>query len=120
MGFKLSDADERKLVGVDPRLVRVVRRVALLVDQPFRVTEGVRTLQRQKQLYKEKKTKTLNSKHLTGRAVDVAPLVNGVPSYDWAQYKRLVAVAKQVAKETETPMAFGYDWGWDAPHWELK
>lgn len=116
----LSVADERKLVGVNRRLVGVVRLVAARSPSPFIVVEGVRTLQRQKVLYAERKTKTLQSRHLTGDAVDIAPIVDGRVNWEWRFFTPLVDLARQAAKDTGTDMVFGYDWGWDAPHWELK
>lgn len=120
MGFSLSAKDEKKLVGVDPRLVSFVRRMALVSPVVFTVTEGVRTKKRQKELYAQKLTKTLNSKHLTGDAVDIAPVIKGKVSYDWTHYHALIKRAKAEAVTMKIAMIFGYDWGWDAPHWELK
>jgi hypothetical protein len=41
------------------------------------ITEGLRTKERQLQLYGEGKTKTLNSKHLEGKAIDICPVIKG-------------------------------------------
>lgn len=118
--FKLTDADQRKLAGVNSQLVAVVRRVALVTPKPFMVLEGVRSLARQRQLVKAGASRTLNSKHLTGRAVDIVPLVNGKVSWDWKHYEAIVKTAKAVSADMGIPLVFGYDWGWDAPHWELR
>lgn len=69
--FKLSERSLRRLKGVDARLVNAVKYAITVSTVDFGVSEGVRTLQRQKQLLKMKKTKTLNSKHITGKAVDL-------------------------------------------------
>ena len=84
------------------------------------IVEGVRSQERQVELFKQRKTKTLKSKHLVGRAVDVAPLVGGKVSWEWKHFTPLVRTAKAVALEHNLPMKFGYDWGWDAPHMELE
>ena len=118
--FKLSDADERKLAGVNPQLVAVIRRLAKVTPKPFMVVEGVRTLGRQHQLLKARATKTLKSKHLTGRAVDIAPLVNGKVSWKWEHFTPVINAAKAVSADMGVAVTFGYDWGWDAPHMELK
>lgn len=120
MAFTLSRADERKLVGLNKNLVALVHRVALVTPVPFIVVEGLRTKGRQRQLFAQRKTKTLNSKHIIGRAVDCAPMVNGVLSWWWHDFTPLVQCAKECASEMSLPMTFGYDWGWDAPHWEMK
>ena len=120
MGFKLTDADERKLVGVDARLVELLERLAARTPIPFMVTEGVRTAERQRELYAQKKTKTLKSRHLTGHAVDIVPLVSGNPSWAWQHFTPLIKTAKSVAAELPVRFVFGYDWGWDAPHIEIR
>ena len=119
-GFTLTGADERKLVGVDSRLVNVVRLLAQVSPVPFMVVEGMRMEQRQRQLFRERKTKTLDSKHLRGRAVDIAPLVDGKVSWEWKDFAPLIKAAKECSMSLGVPMTFGYDWGWDAPHMELK
>ena len=121
MPIILTDADKRKLVGVDARLVTVVYHVAERTDIPFIVVEGVRTLARQRDLLKQRKTKTLKSNHVIGRAVDCAPRsVLGKVPWPYEDFRPLVDCAKQVSVELGIAMEFGFDWGWDAPHWELK
>lgn len=119
MAFTLTDADRGNLVGVDARLVQLAERLAEISPIPFKITEGVRTLARQQQLYAEKKTKTLKSKHLTGMAIDIVPIVQGRVSWQWKHYTPLIKTAKQVARDMGLRVKFGYDWGWDAPHLEL-
>lgn len=118
--FRLTGADEQKLAGVDPRLVAVIRRLAKVTPKPFMVVEGRRSLARQRELYRKGASKTLNSRHLTGHAVDIAPLVNGRLSWEWRDFKPVINAAKAVAADMGVAMEFGYDWGWDAPHMELK
>ena len=72
--FKLSAASEEKLVGVHADLVKVAHRAIELSVVDFKVIEGKRTLERQKELFAKKATKTMNSRHLTGHAVDLVPL----------------------------------------------
>lgn len=65
----LTPRDLKRLEGVHPDLVRVVRRARLTAR--FMVIEGLRTLDRQRQLVEEGNSKTLRSRHLTGHAVDL-------------------------------------------------
>lgn len=119
---RLDPASEKKLAGVNYRLADFIRQLSL--TQNFRVTEGVRTKARQRQLYAEKKTRTLNSRHLVGRAVDIVPLVatgSGLAvSWEWQHFKPIIDAAKKLASELQFELVFGYDWGWDAPHIEMK
>lgn len=120
MAYELTDADKLALVGVDARLVELLERLAARTPIQFMVTEGVRSAERQRQLYAEKKTKTLKSRHLTGHAVDIVPLVAGKLSWQWKHYTPLIKTAKAIAAELPTRFVFGYDWGWDAPHIEIR
>jgi peptidoglycan L-alanyl-D-glutamate endopeptidase CwlK len=101
--------------------VRVVHRAAALSSLDFTVLEGWRNLDRQKQLLAQKATKTLNSRHLTGHAVDLAPMIGGSVSWDWPLYHRLAKVVKAAADHENVPITWGGDWKTfkDGPHWEL-
>lgn len=115
---------ESNLKGVHPDLVRVMRRALTLLpeDLDFRVTEGLRTLERQKQLKRQGATRTLDSRHITGHAVDIFVSVKGVGTWDFKQYKRVAAVVKQAAKLEKVPIVWGGDWVTfkDGPHFELN
>lgn len=118
------------LEGVHPDLRRVFDRV--LQEAPFdiRVTEGLRSLARQKQLVAIGASKTLNSRHRTGHAVDVVPLVDLDRDgkieleelYSWPLMYKLAPIVKQIAKEENVELNWGGDWqGFpDGPHWELN
>lgn len=120
--MKLTPKDRERLKGVHPDLVRVIERAAEITDCPFCILEGKRTLARQKKLFEQGATKTLNSRHLTGHAIDVAPLdKKGQASFSWPLYYPLAKIIKQAAKEVGVPIVWGGDWkGFvDGPHWEL-
>lgn len=112
---------ERALTGVHPDLVRVVRRAHDLAQGRFIVTEGRRTLARQKQLVAAGASRTLHSRHLTGHAIDLAALVEGQVRWDWALYARLAQHMKAAARELDVPIVWGGDWPRfrDGPHFEL-
>lgn len=71
MTFRLSARSEGRLVGVHPDLVAVVRRAIQITPVDFGVLEGVRSLERQRDLVKRGASQTMNSRHLTGHAVDL-------------------------------------------------
>jgi peptidoglycan L-alanyl-D-glutamate endopeptidase CwlK len=110
-----------RLEGVHPDLVRVVKKAAALSPLDFTVLEGLRTLDRQKQLMAAGATKTMNSRHLTGHAVDLAPMIGGTVRWDWPLYHQLAAVVKDAATAENVPIQWGGDWRTfkDGPHWEL-
>jgi peptidoglycan L-alanyl-D-glutamate endopeptidase CwlK len=117
----LNARSEERLKRVHPDLQRVVRRAAELAGNQFIITEGVRTLDRQRELKAAGASKTLNSRHLTGHAVDVAVLVDGEVRWDWPLYEQLAKTVKRAARELRVPITWGGDWPKfrDGPHYEL-
>jgi len=117
----LGQRSRSRLVGVHPDLARVVHKAAALSSLDFTVLEGLRTKERQKQLMELGATKTMNSRHLTGHAVDLAPMVGGTVRWDWPLYHQLAVIVKDAAKAENVPIQWGGDWRTfkDGPHWEL-
>lgn len=111
-----------RLKGVHPDLVRVLKRAIAQSDLDFTVLEGLRTLDRQKQLMAQGATRTMNSRHLTGHAVDIAPVIGGAVSWDWPLYHRLAKAVKAAAVKEGVALTWGGDWARfrDGPHWELN
>ncbi len=121
MSFRLSERSLKRLVGVHPRLVALVREAAALSPVEFMVTEGLRTPERQAALVRAGASRTKRSRHLTGHAVDVAALVDGQVRWDWPLYPRIAAAFKAAAARQGTAMIWGGDWTRlrDGPHFEL-
>ena len=117
----LNDRSRIRLMGVHADLVKVIERAYELSTNPFIVTEGLRTLERQKQLVAKGASQTLDSRHLTGHAVDLAVTVDGEVRWDWPLYRKLGDTVKAAAKELSVPIVWGGDWkGFpDGPHFEL-
>jgi peptidoglycan LD-endopeptidase CwlK len=124
----LLPRDEHRLKGVHPDLVRVVKRARKSAS--FIVTEGLRTHARQRELFQAGASRTMNSRHLTGHAVDLAAWVDsnadGVPGHgevrwDWPLYDKLGEVMKEAAQIERVPIVWGGDWTSfrDGPHFEL-
>lgn len=93
--FKFSKRSKKSLKGVHPSLVNVMTLALGLSEVDFIVTEGVRSEGRQRKLLKAGKAQTMESKHLTGHAVDVAAYVKGKVSWKWKHYYKIAeAVAE--------------------------
>lgn len=127
MAFKFSQASLEKLKGVHPDLIKVVTLALAKSEVDFKVIEGLRTQERQNQLYVQRKTKTLKSRHLTGHAIDIVPL-----PLDWNNLAAFGKVAKamfEASRELKIPIRWGGDWNrngsskdetfYDGPHFEL-
>ena len=104
MGYKLGTRSLQKLSGVHPDLVAVVKRAIEISEQDFSVLEGIRHIERQKQLLKEGKSTTLRSRHLTGHAVDLVPYP---VSWDWEYFYPIVDAMKAAAESKPPPFAAG-------------
>ena len=121
MSRVFSPRSEQRLVGVHPDLVRVVRRALALGPQDFAIVEGLRDPKRQEQLVAQGASRTMNSRHLTGHAVDVAPVIAGQVRWDWPPFHDIARAMKQAAAEAGVPIVWGGDWRTfkDGPHFEL-
>lgn len=121
MSIVLGAKSLARLQGIHPDLLKVVNKAAAMSDLDFTVLEGLRTIERQKVLFAQRATKTMNSRHLTGHAVDLAPLVAGQVTWDWPLYYRLAKIVKASAASVAVPIDWGGDWKnfADGPHWEL-
>jgi peptidoglycan L-alanyl-D-glutamate endopeptidase CwlK len=122
MPFTLSERSKKRLQGVHPDLVRVVERAIELTPVDFVVTEGLRTKARQKQLFEAGASQTMNSRHITGHAVDLAALVGGQVRWDWPLYGKLAEAMKAAAEDLKIPLEWGGDWKTlrDGPHFQLS
>lgn len=119
--MRLDERSLKNLVGVHPELVRVVHRAAELSDVDFVVTEGLRTMKRQRELVAAGASKTLRSRHLTGHAIDFAPVVGGEVTWKWPPFHLIADAFKRAAQELGVAIVWGGDWlrFKDGPHIEL-
>ena len=119
--FVFSKRSRKNLEGVHPDLVRVVRRALELTEVDFVVVEGIRTLEKQRQYVESGASRTMNSRHLTGHAVDLIAWVGRTVNWDLINYERIAAVMKEAGMELGIPVEWGGDWkGFkDGPHFQL-
>lgn len=118
--FKFSQRSLGKLQGVNPNLISVAYRALEISSIDFGITEGVRTMQRQKALYLQGKSKTLTSRHLTGHAIDVIAYPTSTGSWDFSYYEIIAKAFKQAALELNINIEWGGDWNFkDGVHFQL-
>lgn len=135
MGFKLGKTSLARLQGVDETLVNVVKRAIEISEVDFTVMEGVRTLERQRELYAQGRTApgkivtwTMKSRHIEGKAVDLVPY-----PLDWndlEKFNKIKDAMFQAAKELDVNLRWGADWDgdgnyrekgeYDSPHFEIN
>lgn len=117
----LDARSKARLEGVHPDLVSVVEVAADCDIIDFIVTEGLRTLQRQRELVAAGASQTLKSRHLTGHAVDLAVKVGHEVRWDWPLYSQLAEVMFAAAAELGVQLEWGGNWRSfkDGPHFQL-
>ena len=119
--FKLGKRSIERLQGVKTDLVRVVERAIELSTVDFTVLEGLRSPERQQTLVASGASQTLNSRHITGHAVDLGAWVDNQVDWSWPLYHKIANAMKAAATELGIPIVWGGDWKTfkDGPHFEL-
>lgn len=122
MTFSFGTRSKERLQGVHPDLVKVLEEAIKESPLDFSITEGLRTKERQKALFDAGKSQTMNSRHLTGKAVDIAVIKDGEVTWDLKYYRIVTDHIKSVAKKLDIPIVCGIDWVSfvDGPHIELN
>lgn len=107
MPFQFSQKSLDKLVGVHKDLVEVVNKALEYSKVDFGISEGLRTAQRQLELYSKKKSLTMNSRHLYGLAIDVYAFINGEVSWETKYYVQIASAFDKASKELSIPIRWG-------------
>ena len=120
MTFKLSKRSIDNLVGVDARLVAVVKRAITLTSVDFAVIEGVRTPQRQRELFKKGASQIAEGgKHVEGKAVDLMAFIGPRASWELNLYDDIADAMKAAAIAENVPLRWGAAWNVpDIRHWK--
>lgn len=134
--FRFSDHSLEELEGAHPDLIRLVERALELTAVDFIVWDGMRTEAEQAEYVRTGASKTMDSRHLHGLAVDLVPFV-GKPRWEWPLCYQVAEAVRQAADELKQPVVWGGMWarldgtterlevlrakhsGWDGPHFEL-
>lgn len=119
--FSLSDRSFGNCVGVNPRLVVVMGTAILTSPYDFIIIDGLRSKAEQREYYRTGKSKTLNSRHLTGDAVDLAIWHNGQVMWVPEMYRVLAAHILEVAEMHGVALEWGGDFNgfFDGPHFQI-
>lgn len=119
MSFKLSNRSRERLLGVHPKLVRVIERAIEITKVDFGVTCGLRTEVEQQQLVAAGKSQTMKSKHLRqedgfGHAVDLVAYVHtdGGAHVSWELnlYDDIADAMKRAARDVGLSVRWGAAW----------
>lgn len=121
MTYSFGTKSSERLAQVHPDLQRVFNEAIKNSPLDFSITEGLRTIERQKELFSAGKSQTMRSRHLDGHAVDIGVLVNGALNWDFNNYQLVADHVKSVASKLGITIEWGGDWMSfkDGPHFQL-
>ena len=108
--YRFSERSAKNLAGIHPHLVAVTALALSLSEIDFVVIEGRRTRARQAELVASGASRTMNSRHITGHAVDVVPWVDGQIRWDWPYFIPLAKAFRQAARKLDIPITWGGTW----------
>lgn len=122
MSLAFEKLSKRRLQGVHPDLTDVVHKAIESLDVPVLVVEGKRTKARQRQLVRKGASQTMNSRHLTGHAVDLVAVDGRKLLWGRPYYQSISAAMKSAAEELNVDIDWGGDWRSfkDTPHYQLN
>lgn len=110
MTFNLSSKSQQKLGLVHKDLQEVVNAAIKCTTVDFAVIEGLRTLDRQRELVASGASQTMNSRHLHGLAVDLAAIVGGKITWQPKVYNHIADAMLSSAAKLGIPVKWGGSW----------
>lgn len=131
MSFGFGYKSRRELVGVHSDLVIVVATALTTCPVDFAVFDGMRTPAEQQENIRKGVSWTMNSRHLTGHAVDLVPIVDGRLSWDDPEdperqaridraFDEIKGAMADAAARHNVPIQWGFAmWKKDKPHYQL-
>ena len=107
--YRFGKRSRERLKGVKPELIFILNELIKIMD--VTIIEGLRSKERQEQLLAQGKTKTKYSKHIEGKAVDLAPY-----PIDWEDremFHYMGGMLRGLGKAMGVNIRWGGDWDSD-------
>jgi peptidoglycan L-alanyl-D-glutamate endopeptidase CwlK len=108
--FTLSDRSKSRLEGIEPKLIALTELAIDYTKIDFGVTCGMRTVAEQQELVDSGASQTMDSKHISGQAVDVVAYIGSRITWELNVYDDIADAFKIAAIETDTPIRWGAAW----------
>ena len=106
---RFGKRSKQRLKGVDTKLVNVLNELVKIMD--VTIIEGLRSQERQDELVAKGASKTKYSKHIQGKAVDLAPY-----PIDWEDRERvhyMGGMVRGIGQQLNVNIRWGGDWDSD-------
>jgi len=132
MAYHFGKTSLKRMEGLDSDLIKILNLAIKETKQDFSVIEGLRTAERQYELYQEGQSELdgyeRKSMHQFGKAVDIAPYKDGklVWGIDedpkaWLEVGRaMLRAARKLNICLEWGLTYNIGNGYDAPHFQLN
>lgn len=119
--FIFGERSLKNLQGVHPDLIAICKMALDLTLIDFGITEGLRTIEKQKERVRTGKSQTMKSRHLTGHAIDIFAYPTPEGSWNFPDYELISSAFKQAAKSLGHNIEWGGDWKTlkNGPHFQL-
>lgn len=113
-GFRWGRKSQREFEGVNVDLVMCATLALTKYSRiDFCCFDGIRTVAEQRSHVKNGTSRTMKSKHLDGLALDLVPIIGGIPKWDWDGCMEIALAMDEAA--TDMGIAHRITWGaaWD-------
>lgn len=119
-GYYFGERSKTNLQGIHPDLAKVAARCLQRSKVDFVVTDGMRTEEEQRANVAKGVSWTMRSRHLEGKAIDVAALVDNKVTFTPGPYILIAQACNQASQELGVPIIWGGEWTKrDLMHFEL-
>jgi peptidoglycan L-alanyl-D-glutamate endopeptidase CwlK len=110
LSYYLGNTSNESLQGINDALYHIPHRAIEITTQDFSVIDGLRTREEQRIMVDSGASKTMNSEHIPGRAIDLAPYLNGRNRWEWALIYPMAKAVRDAAIEQEVLLTWGAVW----------
>ncbi len=108
--YNLGARSIAELEGVHEDLVKVVKRAIQITPIDFAVVEGMRTIEEQRAYVASGASHTMDSRHLTGHAVDLVAFIGNKARWELELLCKVALAMRSAALECNVPVRWGADW----------
>lgn len=110
MTFQFSHQSQVHLIGVCLELRRVALRALQISEVDFALIDGLRTHEEEAENVRKGASRTMDSRHLTGHAIDIIPYVDGRRTFAECNYPFVAEAFKAASIELNIPIVWGACW----------
>jgi len=110
MTYELGRRSLSRLEGIHPDMILVVKVAIIYTEVDFTITEGMRLKARQRKLVDSGASWTMDSRHLTGHAIDLAPWIDRRISWDWPPFFKIARAMQMAGRDLGIKVRWGGAW----------